>query len=150
MIFFFIRLTSILLILTANSRLCLANENPMWRFGYEWTCMHGAALTCERDKNCFFGSTPSQAITILYKENRVDIGNEKIRIKRHYSQKIESSPLIEEAKIELVDNSVIWLSPVDASGTYSNFWTGVMVTPKNGVQLSVSLPLFCKPKNGQS
>ena len=147
MIFFFIRLANILLILTASSRLCLANENPMWRFGYEWACTHGAALTCERDKNCFFGSTPSQTIHIIYNENLVRIGAEKIRIKRHYSQKIEASPLIEEAKIELVDNSVIWLSPIDASGTYSNFWTGVVVTPKNGVQLSVSLPLYCKPKD---
>jgi hypothetical protein len=145
-----LRLTCMLLILTGSSKFSLANENPMWRFGYEWTCTHGAALTCERDKNCFFGSMQSQAIDIFYKENRVEIGNEKIRIKRHYSQKIEGSPLIEEAKIELVDNSVIWLSPVDASGTYSNFWTGVIVTPKNGVQLSVSLPLFCRPKNGQS
>lgn len=150
MIFFFIRLASILLILTASSRICLANENPMWRFGYEWACTHGAALTCERDKNCSFAKIPMQPIEILYKENLVRIGAEKTRIKRHYSQKIEGSPLIEEAKIELVDNSVIWLSPVDASGTYSNFWTGVIVTPKNGVQLYVSLPLFCQPKNGQS
>jgi hypothetical protein len=142
----FLRLAGMLLILTGSSTICLATENPMWRFGYEWTCAHGAALTCERDKKCFFGSISSQVIDILYKENLVARGAERIRIKRHYSQKIEGSPLIEEAKIELVDNSVIWLSPVDASGTYSNFWTGVVVTPKNGVQLSVSLPLFCKPK----
>jgi hypothetical protein len=142
----FLRLAGILLVLTGSSRLGLAKENPMWRFGYEWTCMHGAALTCERDKNCSFTEIQIQPIEIQYKENLVLIGTEKIRIKRHYSQKIEGSPLIEEAKIELVDNSVIWLSPVDASGTYSNVWTGVVVTPKNGVQLSVSLPLFCKPK----
>jgi hypothetical protein len=147
MIFSFVRLASIPLILTASSRLCLANENPMWRFGFEWSCVHGAALTCERDKNCFFGSIQSQAIDIFYRENVVSIGAKKIRIKRHYSQKIDGSPLIEEAKIELADNSVIWLSPVDASGTYSNFWTGVIVTPKNGVQLSVSLHLFCRPKS---
>jgi hypothetical protein len=142
-----LRLTCMLLILTGSSKFCLANENPMWRFGYEWTCTHGAALTCERDNNCSYGSTPNQAINIFFRENLVGFGAEKIRIKRHYSQKIEGSPLIDEAKIELVDNSVIWLSPVDASGTYSNFWTGVMVKPKNGVQLSVSLPMFCKPKS---
>jgi hypothetical protein len=147
MIFSFKRLAGILLILTASSKFSFANENPMWRFGYEWTCTHGAELTCERDKKCSFATIPIQPIEILYKENLVRIGAEQIRIKRHYSQKIEGSPLIDEAKIELFDNSVIWLSPTDASGTYSNFWTGLFVTPKNGVQLSVSLPLFCKPKS---
>ena len=140
------RTATIVMVLANTSNICFASENAMWRFGYEWVCTHGAALTCERDTGCAFSAITVQSIEIFYKQNLVQAGTQKLKIKRHYSQKIEGSPLIDEVKIELEDNSVIWLTPVDASGTYSSFWTGMVVRPKNGVQLSVSLPAFCKPK----
>ena len=38
---------------------CLADENPMWKSGYDWTCTQGGALTCERGGTCAFGLAPA-------------------------------------------------------------------------------------------
>ena len=86
---------------------------------------------------------PEALIEILFENSEVKIGAESFRIKRHYSQRIDGSPLTDEVKIELSGNSVIWLSPVDAGGTWSKIWTGMIVEPKRGVVLSVSHSLYC-------
>ena len=133
--------------LAALSAASIADDNPMWKSGYDWACMQGEALTCERGDICAFGPPRGQPIEILFETSEVRIGADKFRIKRHYSQKIDGSPLTDEVKIELSGNSVIWLSPVDAGGTWSNIWTGMIIEPKRGVALSVSHSLFCSPKN---
>jgi hypothetical protein len=124
----------------------LAEDNPMWRSGYDWICIQGEALTCERGDVCAFGPVPAPAIEILFQNSEVKTGSGSLRIKRHYSQRIDGSPLTDEVKIELADNSVIWLSPVDTGGTWSRIWTGMIVEPKRGAVLSVSRPIYCVPK----
>ena len=133
--------------LVALSSACLAAENPMWKSGYDWTCTQGGALTCERGDSCTFGTALAAKIQILFEHSEVKIGAEVFRISRHYSQRIEASPLTDEVKIELSGNSVIWLSPVDAGGNWSNIWTGMIVESKRGAALSVSRPLYCAPKS---
>lgn len=118
----------------------------MWKSGYDWTCTQGDALTCERGGACSFGLAPATQVRILFENSDVKIGAESFRIKRHYSQRIDGSPLTDEVKIELTGNSVIWLSPVDAGGTWSKVWTGMIVEPKRGAVLSVSRPLYCAPE----
>lgn len=131
--------------LVALSSACLAAENPMWKSGYDWTCTQGGALTCERGDSCTFGTALAAKIQILFEHSEVNIGAEVFTISRHYSQRIEGSPLTDEVKIELSGNSVIWLSPVDAGGIWSKIWTGMIVEPKRGAVLSVSRPLYCAP-----
>lgn len=134
------------LFLAVLSSACFANDNPMWKSGYDWACIQGAALTCERGDICVFGPPPGQPIEIFFETSEVRIGADKFKVTRHYSQKIDGSPLTDEVKIELSGNSVIWLSPVDAGGTWSKIWTGMIVEPRRGVALSVSHALFCSPK----
>jgi hypothetical protein len=133
--------------LGALSAASFADDNPMWKSGYDWACMQGEALTCERENICAFGPPSGHPIEILFETSEVRIGADKFRFKRHYSQKIDGSPLTDEVKIELSGNLVIWLTPVDAGGTWSNIWTGTIIEPKRGVALSVSHSLFCSPKN---
>lgn len=134
-------------LLAAQSAASLADDNPMWKSGYDWACIQGESLTCERGDVCAFGSPSGQPIEILFETSEVRIGAGKFKIKRHYSQRIEGSPLTDEVKIELPDNSVIWLTPVDAGGTWSSMWTGMFVESQRGSVLSVSRPLFCHPKS---
>jgi hypothetical protein len=136
-----------LFFLAGLSPACFADDNPMWKSGYGWACIQGAALICERGDICAFGPPQGQPIEILFKTSEVRIGADKYRIKRHYSQKIDGSPLTEEVKIELTGNSVIWLSPVDTGGTWSKIWAGMIIELRSGVALSVSHSLFCSPKN---
>ena len=126
---------------------CLADENPMWKSGYDWTCIQGGALTCERGDSCAFGAAREDLIQILFETSEVKIGTESFRIRRHYSQRIDGSPLTDEVKIELTGNSVLWLSPVDAGGTWSKIWTGMIIELKRGAVLSVSRPIYCAPKS---
>jgi hypothetical protein len=133
-------------LLVTLSAACIADENPMWKSGYIWTCTQGGALTCERSDICSFGPTPEALVEIMFEQSEVKTGAESFRIKRHYIQRIEGSPLTDEVKIELTGNSVIWLSPVDAGRTWSKVWTGMIVEPKLGGVLSVSRPLYCAPK----
>ena len=125
----------------------VAEGNPMWKVGYAWTCIQGDALTCERGDNCAFSPSSGQPIEIRFEDNQVRIGTTKLSIKRHYSQKVAGSPLTDEVKIELSDNSVIWLSPIDAGGTWSTSWIGMTIEPRGGIALSVSHALFCRPKS---
>ena len=141
----FARMFLALSLLVALPSVCLADENPMWKWGYDWVCTQGGALTCERGDNCLFGPAPATQIQILFERSEVKIGTEVFRISRHYSQRIEGSPLTDEVKIELSGNSVIWLSPADAGGIWSKIWTGMIVEPKRGTVLSVSRPLYCAP-----
>jgi hypothetical protein len=136
-------ITLALSLIAASSTVCLADENPMWKWSYDWVCTQGGALTCERGGSCLFGPAPATQIQILFERSEVKIGAEVFRISRHYSQRIEGSPLTDEVKIELSGNSVIWLSPVDAGGIWSNIWTGMIVEPRRGAILSVSRPLYC-------
>jgi hypothetical protein len=136
-----------LALLAALSAPAYADDNPMWRSGYDWACVQGESLTCERGDICAFGPSPAPVIEILFQNSEVKTGNGSLRIKRHYSQRIDGSPLTDEVKMELADNSVIWLSPVDAGGTWSRIWTGMIVEPKRGAVLSVSRPLYCVPKS---
>ena len=41
--------------LAALSAACFADDNPMWKSGYDWTCTQGEALNCERGDICAFG-----------------------------------------------------------------------------------------------
>lgn len=141
------RMNLALSLLAALSAKCLADDNPMWKSGYDWTCTQGGALTCERGDSCTFGATPATRIQILFERSEVKIGTEVFRISRHYSQRIEGSPLTDEVKIELSGNSVIWLSPADVGGIWSKIWTGMIVEPKRGTVLSVSRPLYCAPQS---
>lgn len=140
------RMPLALSLLAALSAACLADENPMWKSGYGWTCTQGGALTCERGDICSFDAAPAALVEIMFENSEVRIGVESLRINRHYSQRIDGSPLADEVKIELAGNSVIWLSPTDAGGTWSKIWSGMIVEPKSGAVLSVSRPLYCAPK----
>ena len=136
----------VLSILAALSSASFADDNPMWRSGYSWVCVSGETLTCERGDVCGFGPSPGQPLEILFESSKVKIGANSFRIKRHYSQRIGGSPLSDEVKIELSSNAVIWLTPVDAGGTWSKVWSAIMVEPKLGAVLSVSRTLFCTAK----
>lgn len=85
-------------------------------------------------------------IQVTYRENQwVDPEGKAHSIKRHYVQTIAGSPIGNEVKIELDTNEVIWLSPADAAGTFSDNWIGAMLSPKAGVIVHELRPLVCKP-----
>lgn len=67
-------------------------------------------------------------------------------IKRHYVQTVAGSPIGNEVKIELATNEVIWLSAADGGGTFSDNWTGAMVSPGVGVIVQELRPLICTPE----
>lgn len=119
--------------------------NPMWVSGYKWECKASVKTVCERDDKCENRDSQGETFKIDYVESRVVFHNGAVRIKRHYRQTVAESPLQQEVKIELVDNRVIWLTPVDGSRTYSQAWTGAMVEPKSGVVLSITEALYCLP-----
>ncbi|MCW0001517.1 hypothetical protein OE766_25185 [Pararhizobium sp. YC-54] len=66
-------------------------------------------------------------------------------IKRHYVQTVSGSPISSEVKVELSDNRVLWLSPADDAGTFSDNWVGAILSPKAGVIIQDLRPLACKP-----
>jgi len=122
-----------------------AADNPMWRFGFDWGCTFQQVVTCERQQNCR-ESSASGSLSIGYRENRVvDSHGASLPMRRHYVQTVNGSPIAAEVKIELENNGVIWLNPVDSSGIYSNNWIGAMITPKGGVLLAEMKPLLCTP-----
>ncbi|MCO5966573.1 hypothetical protein [Sinorhizobium meliloti] len=84
-------------------------------------------------------------IAVDYSENRLidDTGNDH-PIERHYVKTIAGSPIGSEVKIELATKEVIWLSPADAAGTFSDNWTGAMLSPRAGVIVQELRPLICK------
>ena len=142
--FYMRRLIAIMLALAAGPS--NAADNPMWRSGLAWRCTFSSVIQCERSKDC----TPSNQageVSIEYGDNRVvDQAGKQVSIKRHYVQTVAGSPIGSEVKIELATNEVIWLSPADAAGTFSDNWIGAMLSPKAGVIVEELRPLICSPR----
>jgi hypothetical protein len=138
------RLIAIVLALAAGSS--NAADNPMWRSALVWRCSFSSVIQCERSIDC---TTNNQAgeVSIEYGDNQVvDPAGKQSPIKRHYVQTVAGSPIGNEVKIELATNEVIWLSPADAAGTFSDNWIGAMLSPKAGVILEELRPLICSPE----
>ncbi|WLS11932.1 hypothetical protein Q9314_28300 (plasmid) [Shinella sumterensis] len=132
------------LLLTAPS--AWAADNPMWRSGFTWSCTFSSVIRCERSTDCV-SSGQGGKIQIAYRENQVvDPEGKTQSIRRHYVQTVAGSPIGSEVKIELDTNEVIWLSPADAAGTFSDNWIGVLSSPKSGVTLQELRPLICTPQ----
>lgn len=126
-----------------------AADNPMWRSGLIWSCGFASVIACERSLDCTTKSVAG-TIDLDYRENRVVDPMGAIRpIKRHYTQSVTGSPISIEVKIELTNNEVLWLSPVDAAGTFSDNWVGAMLSPSAGVVVQELRPLSCKPLGRQ-
>jgi hypothetical protein len=118
--------------------------NPMWLAGLRWDCKTASKIVCERDGSC--RTDKGDALFILnYDNNDVEFLGGKVRIKRHYQQTVQGSPLQSEVKVELADNHVIWLTAVDASRTYSDAWVGAISELKSGVVLMESQGVYCAP-----
>ncbi|WP_037408958.1 hypothetical protein [Hoeflea sp. EC-HK425] len=138
------RLIAIGLLLAAGSS--NAADNPMWRSGLIWRCTFASVVQCERSTDCTASSQTGE-VSIEYGDNRVvDQTGKQSPIKRHYVQTVAGSPIGSEVKIELATNEVIWLSPADAAGTFSDKWIGAMLSPKAGVILEELRPLICSPE----
>lgn len=137
-------LIAVLLLATTTAN---ATDNPMWRSGLQWTCTFSSAIRCERSTDC--NSHPDEGtIELNYQDNSlVDHAGRSHPIKRHYVQTVAGSPIGSEVKIELTTNEVIWLSAADGGGTFSDNWTGAMVSPGVGVIVQELRPLICTPGN---
>lgn len=122
-----------------------AADNPMWRTSLLWTCTFSTIIRCERSADCSSHSDQG-TIKLNYPENSLqDHAGRSHPIKRHYVQTVPGSPIGSEVKIELATNEVIWLSAADGGGTFSDNWTGAMVSPKAGVIVQELRPLICAP-----
>lgn len=119
--------------------------NPMWPAGLLWDCKTASKIVCERDDSCRTEKGDARFV-LNYDNNDVEFADSKVRIKRHYQQTVQGSPLQSEVKIELADNRVIWLTAVDASRTYSDAWVGAISKLKGGVVLMESQGVYCTPK----
>jgi hypothetical protein len=122
-----------------------AGDNPMWQTSLTWTCAYPSVIRCERSVDC--GTVAEEGeLALDYRENRLaDQKGTAHPIKRHYVQTIAGSPIGSEVKIELDTNEVIWLSPADGAGVFSDNWIGAMLSPKTGVIVQELRPLVCKP-----
>lgn len=135
-------LVSALLLATSTAS---AVDNPMWRNGFTWSCAFSTVIRCERTTDCV-SSGEAGTIAVAYRENQwIDGQGKSHPIKRHYMQTVAGSPIGNEVKIELDTNEVIWLSPADAAGTFSDNWIGAMLSPKAGVIVQELRPLICRP-----
>jgi hypothetical protein len=124
-----------------------AADNPMWRSGFTWSCTFSSVIRCERATDCL-SSGQGGKIQVAYRENQlIDPAGKPHAIKRHYVQTVAGSPIGSEVKIELDTNEVIWLSPADPAGTFSDNWIGAMLSPKAGVIVQELRPLICTPLN---
>lgn len=119
--------------------------NPMWKSGYRWECQTASRIVCERSGECSTIQKPD-TFTIDYENNRMEFDGDSVRMRRHYQQTVNNSPLQAEVKIELADNRVLWLTAVDSSAIYSTAWVGALTEPKSGVVLMVSQGAYCLPK----
>ena len=130
---------------TAQSDKTRSAGNPMWPAGLRWDCRTASKIVCERNGSCRTdkGDDP---FVLSYDDNDVAFPSGKVRIKRHYQQTVQGSPLQKEVKVELADNRVIWLTAVDASRTYSDTWVGAISELKGGVVLMESQGIYCAPK----
>jgi hypothetical protein len=119
--------------------------NPMWSAGLRWACKTGSKIVCERDGSCHTAKGDAPFV-LNYDSSDVEFPDGKVRIKRHYQQTVQGSPLQSEVKVELADNRVIWLTAVDASRNYSEAWVGAISELKGGVVLMESQGIYCAPK----
>jgi len=71
--------------------------NPMWPAGLRWDCKTASKIVCERDGSCRTdrGDAP---FVLNYDDNDVEFPDGKVRIKRHYQQAVQGSPLQREVK----------------------------------------------------
>lgn len=118
--------------------------NPMWSATLRWDCNTSAKIVCERNGDCRTGKGDA-GFLLNYENNVVEFADANVRIKRHYRQTVDGSPLQQEVKVELVDNRVLWLTAVDASRTYSDAWVGAISELKGGVVLMESEGIYCRP-----
>ncbi|MEI9425375.1 hypothetical protein O7A70_29880 [Mesorhizobium sp. Cs1299R1N1] len=121
-----------------------SDGNPMWPAGLRWNCETAAKIVCERDGSCKLAKGDAPFL-LNYDNNNIEFANGNVRIKRHYQQTVEASPLQSEVKVELADNRVIWLTAVDASRTYSDAWVGALTELKGGAVLLESQGVYCTP-----
>jgi hypothetical protein len=121
-----------------------AIDNPMWAASLQWDCETAAKIVCERDGDCRTGDGDA-GFMLSYVNNTVAFTDGNVRIKRHYRQTVQESPLQQEVKVELTDNRVLWLTAVDASRTYSDAWVGALSELKGGVVLMESEGVYCTP-----
>lgn len=137
------RLIAIVLLLATGP--ANAADNPMWRSGLVWRCTFSSVIQCERSIDCTANNLTGE-VSIEYGDNRVvDHAGKRFPIRRHYVQTVAGSPIGSEVKIELASNEVIWLSPADAAGTFSDNWIGAMLSPKGGIVVEELRPLICSP-----
>lgn len=121
-----------------------AADNPMWPVSLKWVCTTAAKIVCERDGSCKIDKGDA-GFMLSYDNNVVEFADGNVRIKRHYRQTVQGSPLQQEVKVELADNRVLWLTAVDASRTYSNAWVGALSELKGGAVLMESEGVYCTP-----
>jgi hypothetical protein len=122
-----------------------AGENPMWPTSLNWTCAFSSVIRCERSVDCEMVAAEGE-FALDYRENSLtDEEGAVHRIRRHYVQTVVGSPIGSEVKIELDTNEVIWLSPADGAGVFSDNWIGAMLSPRTGVIVQELRPLVCKP-----
>lgn len=132
--------------LLAIATAAYAGENPMWPTSLTWACRFSSVIRCERSVDCAAVAEEGE-LALDYRSNRLTDQNDAVHpIKRHYVQTVAGSPIGSEVKVELDTNDVIWLSPVDGAGVFSDNWIGAMLTPKTGVIVQELRPLICKPR----
>ncbi|MER9868878.1 hypothetical protein NKJ35_17110 [Mesorhizobium sp. M0136] len=119
-------------------------DNPMWPASLKWDCKTAAKIVCERDGSCTVAEDHTRFV-LNYGSNEAEFPASNVRIKRHYQQTVQASPLQQEVKVELADNRVLWLTAVDASRTYSEAWVGAMSELKGGAVLMESEGVYCMP-----
>ncbi|MCV3211328.1 hypothetical protein OHD62_31850 [Mesorhizobium sp. YC-39] len=122
----------------------LSADNPMWPASLKWDCKTAAKIVCGRDGSCIAGEDHTKFV-LNYGSNEAEFSAGTVRIKRHYQQTVQASPLQQEVKVELADNRVLWLTAVDASRTYSEAWVGAMSELKGGAVLMESEGVYCMP-----
>jgi hypothetical protein len=130
---------------TAQGEEAKSAGNPMWPAGLRWDCKTSSKIVCERDGLCRTDKEDAPFV-LNYDNNDVEFPDGKVRIKRHYRQTVQGSPLQSEVKVELADNRVIWLTAVDISRTYSDAWVGSISELKGGAVLMESQGVFCIPR----
>jgi len=119
-------------------------DNPMWPASLKWDCKTAAKIVCERDGSCSVAEDHT-GFVLNYGSNEAEFPPSKVRIKRHYQQTVQASPLQQEVKVELADNRVLWLTAVDASRAYSEAWVGALSELKGGAVLMESEGVYCMP-----
>ena len=122
-----------------------AGENPMWPTSLNWTCAFSSVIRCERSVDCEMVAAEGE-FALDYRENSLTDEEGAVHpIRRHYVQTVVGSPIGSEVKIELDTNEVIWLSPADGAGVFSDNWIGAMLSSKAGVIVQELRPLICMP-----